>query len=54
MGSGRRRTEVRRPGLPRAHGERSAQVRPACTFLDVSHFIDPAWLVEFEVDAIVA
>jgi enamine deaminase RidA (YjgF/YER057c/UK114 family) len=38
----------------RAHGERFAQVRPACTFVEVSRFIDPAWLVEFEVDAIVA
>jgi enamine deaminase RidA (YjgF/YER057c/UK114 family) len=38
----------------RAHGERFAQVRPACTFVEVSRFIDPKWLVEFEVDAIVA
>jgi enamine deaminase RidA (YjgF/YER057c/UK114 family) len=37
----------------RAHGQRFAQVRPACTFVEVSRFIDPAWLVEFEVDAIV-
>jgi hypothetical protein len=28
-------------------------VRPACTFVEVSRFIDPEWLVEFEVDAIV-
>jgi enamine deaminase RidA (YjgF/YER057c/UK114 family) len=38
----------------RAHGERFAQIRPACTFVEVSRFIDPAWLVEFEVDAVVA
>ena len=38
----------------RAHGERFAQVRPACTFVEVSRFIDPAWLVEFEVDAVVS
>ncbi len=38
----------------RAHAERFAQVRPACTFVEVSRFIDPEWLVEFEVDAIVA
>jgi enamine deaminase RidA (YjgF/YER057c/UK114 family) len=37
----------------RAHGERFAEVRPACTFIEVSRFIDPHWLVEFEVDAIV-
>jgi hypothetical protein len=37
----------------RAHGQRFAEIRPACTFIEVSRFIDPAWLVEFEVDAIV-
>ena len=37
----------------RAHGERFAQIRPACTFVEVSRFIDPGWLVEFEVDAVV-
>ncbi|HEY0000208.1 MAG TPA: RidA family protein [Actinoplanes sp.] len=37
----------------RAHGERFAQIRPACTFVQVSGFIDPEWLVEFEVDAVV-
>ncbi|KJY33380.1 RidA family protein [Streptomyces sp. NRRL S-495] len=36
----------------RAHGERFAEVRPACTFVEVSRFIDPAWLVEVEVDAV--
>ncbi|MGW6535321.1 RidA family protein [Streptomyces sp. NPDC055051] len=37
----------------RAHGERFAAIRPACTFLEVSGFIDPQWLVEVEIDAIV-
>ena len=37
----------------RAHAQRFAQVRPACTFVEVSGFIDPEWLVEFEVDAII-
>jgi enamine deaminase RidA (YjgF/YER057c/UK114 family) len=37
----------------RAHGERFAQVRPACTFAEVSRFIEPEWLVEFEVDAVI-
>ncbi|MEU6759772.1 RidA family protein [Streptomyces sp. NPDC046685] len=36
----------------RAHGERFAAVRPACTFVEVSRFIDPEWLVEVELDAI--
>ena len=37
----------------RAHAERFAQVRSAWTFVEVSRFIDPGWLVEFEVDAVV-
>lgn len=37
----------------RAHGERFAQVRPACTFAEVSRFIEPGWLVEFEIDAVI-
>jgi enamine deaminase RidA (YjgF/YER057c/UK114 family) len=37
----------------RAHGQRFAEIRPACTFIEVSRFIDPEWLVELEVDAIV-
>jgi enamine deaminase RidA (YjgF/YER057c/UK114 family) len=37
----------------RAHGERFASIRPACTFVEVSRFIDPDWLVEVEIDAIV-
>ncbi|MEU8437828.1 RidA family protein [Streptomyces sp. NPDC029216] len=37
----------------RAHGERFASVRPACTFVEVPRFIDAGWLVELELDAIV-
>ncbi|GAA2787647.1 RidA family protein [Streptomyces showdoensis] len=37
----------------RAHGERFADIRPVTTFVEVSRFIDPLWLVEIEVDAIV-
>jgi enamine deaminase RidA (YjgF/YER057c/UK114 family) len=37
----------------RAHAQRFAQVRPACTFVGVSRFVDPEWLVEFELDAII-
>lgn len=36
----------------RAHGEVFAAVRPACTFVEVSRFIDPDWRVEIEVDAV--
>ena len=38
----------------RAHAERFAEVRPACTFIEVSRFVDLQWLVEFEVDAVVS
>ena len=34
------------------HGELFAQTRPACTFVEVSAFIDPDWLIEVEVDAV--
>ncbi|MEM9913168.1 MAG: RidA family protein [Pseudomonadota bacterium] len=37
----------------RAHGEVFGAFRPACTFVEVSRFIDPGWLVEIEIDAIV-
>jgi enamine deaminase RidA (YjgF/YER057c/UK114 family) len=37
----------------RAHGEYFGAIRPACTFVQVVRFIDPAWLVEIEADAIV-
>lgn len=37
----------------RAHGEVFAAIRPACTFVEVGRFIDPAWLVETEADAYV-
>lgn len=34
----------------RAHGERFESIRPATTFVEVSRFIDPEWLVEIELD----
>ena len=34
----------------RAHGEVFGEIRPACTFVEVGRFIDPAWLVETEAD----
>ncbi|MFG2985973.1 RidA family protein [Streptomyces sp. NPDC048258] len=36
----------------RAHGERFASIRPVLTVVEVSRFIDPAWLVEVEIDAV--
>jgi len=40
-------------GIARAHGERFADVRPAATMVEVRRLIDPAMLVEIEVEAIV-
>lgn len=37
----------------KAHGEFFGEIRPVCTFVEVSRFIDPAWLVEMEADAVV-
>jgi enamine deaminase RidA (YjgF/YER057c/UK114 family) len=34
----------------RAHGEVFGEIRPACTFVEISRLIDPAWLVETEAD----
>jgi len=36
------------------HGEFFGDIRPANTIMQVSRFIDPDWLVEFEADAVVA
>lgn len=36
------------------HGEFFGTIRPANTIMQVSRFIDPDWLVEFEADAVVA
>ena len=37
----------------RAHGKVFGTIRPACTFVEVSRFIDPDWLVEIEADCVV-
>jgi enamine deaminase RidA (YjgF/YER057c/UK114 family) len=34
------------------HGELFSKTRPACTFVEVSRFIEPDWLIEIEVDAV--
>lgn len=36
----------------KAHGELFAEVRPAGTFVVVAGLLDPGWLVEVEVDAV--
>lgn len=36
----------------RAHGEYFAAIKPACTFVEVTRFIDPGWLVEVEADCV--
>ena len=37
----------------KAHGEIFGHIRPASTMVEVSRFINPEWLVEFEADAVV-
>jgi enamine deaminase RidA (YjgF/YER057c/UK114 family) len=36
----------------KAHRELFARSKPACTFVEVSRFIDPGWLVEVEADCV--
>ena len=35
------------------HGEFFGDIRPANTIMQVTRFIDPDWLVEFEADAVI-
>ena len=37
----------------RAHGEVFADIRPVCTVMEVSRFIEPDWLVEVEATAVI-
>jgi enamine deaminase RidA (YjgF/YER057c/UK114 family) len=37
----------------RAHAEYFSEIRPATTFVQVSAFIDPDWMIEVEADAVV-
>lgn len=41
------------PEAAKAHGEVFAEIRPGCTFVEVSGFIDPEWLVEIEASAVI-
>lgn len=36
----------------KAHGELFSEIKPACTFVEVSRFIEATWLVETEVDCV--
>jgi enamine deaminase RidA (YjgF/YER057c/UK114 family) len=38
--------------VARVHGEVFGAIRPANTVMQVTRFIDPAWLVEIEADAL--
>jgi enamine deaminase RidA (YjgF/YER057c/UK114 family) len=40
--------------VARAHGEYFGDVRPACSFVEVSRFIEDDWLVEIEADAVLS
>jgi enamine deaminase RidA (YjgF/YER057c/UK114 family) len=38
--------------IGRAHGEVFGEIRPATTWIGVSHLADPRWSVEIEADAV--
>lgn len=38
--------------VAKVHGEIFGSIRPACTVMEVSRFINPEWLVETEADAV--
>jgi enamine deaminase RidA (YjgF/YER057c/UK114 family) len=37
----------------KAHGEFFSNIQPACTFVEVSRFINPEWLIEIEADVVI-
>ena len=40
--------------IAEVHGEYFKEIRPACTLLEVSRFVNPEWLVHIEVNAIIS
>lgn len=38
----------------RAHGKYFSGIRPACTFVEISRFVEADWLVEMEADCVIA
>jgi enamine deaminase RidA (YjgF/YER057c/UK114 family) len=40
--------------VAQVHGQFFREIRPVTTIMQVSRFIDPDWLVETEVDAVIA
>ena len=42
-----------REAVARTHGEVFRDFRPANTIVQISWFLDPDWLVEFEADVLV-
>lgn len=39
--------------VAKVHGEYFSDIRPVNTIMEVSRFVDPEWLLEIEVDAVV-
>jgi enamine deaminase RidA (YjgF/YER057c/UK114 family) len=39
--------------VAKAHGEYFSEIKPACTFVEISRFINEDWLVEIEADCII-
>jgi len=37
----------------RAHGEFFSEIKPACTFVEISRFINDEWLIEIEADCVI-
>ena len=44
---------ARAPKHAEVHGRFFRDIRPVNTIVQVTRFIDPAWLVETEVDAVI-
>ena len=40
--------------VARAHAEYFSDIRPACTFVEVSRLLEDDWLVEIEADAVLS